>query len=206
MTVCTFAAGARAECDVGKDDVGLAFVWGERDCRHNVHADLRYGLYKSSASPTWRTQVAGELGLLERVADTRWQVGPVLALGGAGQTHDWEGSFDEFYLSPRVRARMWMLDEWMTFEGALGPSIHWNQGPRGDWITRTGGYVELGPTFHGVVGLYVGTGYTPAAGDALAPMPGEWRHTFGIRMNLTFSAALAAMAGILYACGKSPCL
>lgn len=206
LAVAAISSPARADCDVGKDDVGLAFVWGEQDCRHNVHADLRYGLYKSSASPTWKTQIDGEVGLLERVGRTRWQIGPVIALGGAGIANDWQGGADEFYVSPRVRARMFMLDEWMTFEAAVGPTIHWNQAPRGDWITRTGGYVEVGPTAHGVAGFYVGTSYIPPGGDALAPLPGEWRHTVGIRMNLTFSAILAATVGILYACGKSPCL
>jgi len=196
VALLTIAGTAQAECDVGKNDVGLAFVFPEQDCTHNVHADLRYGLYKASHTPFWQTQISGELGWLERVGDTRVQIGPVIALGGSGQKHDWSEAFDEFYVSPRVRARMWMVDEWLTFEGALGPTILWSQEPRGDWTTRTGGYVEVGPTVHGMVGFYVGTGYTPPGGGEL----GEWRTTFGIRMTLTAAAVVAATAGIIAAC------
>ena len=199
LAAVSLAPPARAECDVGKNDVGLAFVWAERDCRHNVHADMRLAAYKSSASSTWRVLLGAELGLLERIDETRVQVGPVLALGGAGMSTDWGTRFDEFFLSPRVRARMWMVDELLTFEAALGPTIHWNQAPFGDWAKRAGGYVEIGPTYHGVAGFFVGTGYIAPGGG----LPGDWRTTVGLRMNFTFSAAAAALGGLLYACGKN---
>ena len=113
---------------------------------------------------------------------------------------DWDTSFDEFFLSPRIRARMWMLDEWLTFEAALGPSLHYEQASLGDWAKRVGAYVEVGPTFHGVAGFYLGTGYI-APGDGL---PSEWRTTVGLRMNFTFSAVAVALGGLLYACGQNP--
>jgi hypothetical protein len=200
VIVLSLPAEAQAECDVGPGNVGLSFIWPEQDCQHNIHADLRWGLYKSSGVPMWQTEIAGEVGLLERIDESFVQLGPVVAIGGSGQTHDWEGEFDEWSISPRLRARMFMVDEWMTFEAAAGPTFLWTQGPRGEWLDRVGAYVEVGPSFHGAAGVYVGTGYIPASGG----LGGEWRTTIGLRMNLAFSAALAAMTGILYACSESP--
>jgi hypothetical protein len=191
-----------AECEVGPGNVGLSFVFPERDCQHNIHIDLRYGLYKDTHERHWQTLIEGEAGFLERLhGESDIQLGPVLAIGGSGQSLDWKQELDQLYISPRLRLRYWMLDEWMTLEAAAGPSIRFDQDHLGSWIRRPGGYVEIGPTIHGLAGVYLGTGYTPGGGG----LPADFRTTVGFRMNLSMSAAAAIMSGVVYGCAKARC-
>ncbi|MCA9536524.1 MAG: hypothetical protein KC593_22730 [Myxococcales bacterium] len=190
---------AAQECDVEVNGVGLGFVFPEEGCQHTLHMDLTYGFYTRQHDPGVFTSLGAELGFLERIDGSFFQLGPVVSFTGAGAKHDWEGDFDEFAIAPQIRGRLWMLDGWATVEMAAGPDVRWMQVLGGEWMSRVGARIELGPTFHGVAGIYVGTSYIPPRDD----LPGEFRTLFGFRANLTAGGIAALLGGGIYACAKA---
>jgi hypothetical protein len=203
------AGQAHAACDIGSDDLGFGFVIPARDCATTLHFDVTTAGYLRQHDSGFYTRVGGELGALMALGGGggHFHIGPVVALAFGGWHDGFDGELGDVVLSPRARARLWMLDDWMTFEAALGPSFAFSHAPpagfdrRDPWPARPGFYAEVGPTLGGALGIYVATEYASAVDDRLL---GEVRTLFGVRTTLSFGALAALLGGAAYGCSRSP--
>jgi hypothetical protein len=198
-----------AACDVGSGTVGYGFALPQRTCDATIHFDMTTAGYVRQHDDGIFTRIGGEAGLLMAVGDTgsQFHIGPIFALGFGGFNGAFDDGMDDVVISPRARARLWLLDDWVTFEAAIGPSIAFTHMPsegyqrREEWLARPGFYAEFGPAIAGALGVYAATEYaSPADGR----INGEFRMLLGVRTTLSFAAVAALLGGYIYACAEVP--
>jgi hypothetical protein len=137
-----------------------------------------------------------ELGILPSAdAFGRMHFGPSFEIAAEGWDGLAGGRLQSWLLVPKIRARIWVREGWIAFDGGVGAALALRrraiEPDPGRELRRAGLQVDLGVTGHGVAGLFIAASQLFDPQQVSGP---ELHWIFGVRASLGATAAVLPIA------------
>jgi hypothetical protein len=137
-----------------------------------------------------------EIGVLPSAdAFGRMHFGPAFELAAEGWDGLAGGSIQTWLLVPKIRARIWVREGWIAFDGGIGAALALRRretepDPRRD-LRRAGLQIDLGVTGHGLAGVFFAASQLFDPQEVDGP---ELHWIFGVRGSFGAAAAVLPIA------------